>query len=1256
MEVETKTMEQLDTEIYVLNPANDENFDSCTLNPSPATVEDDQIMSIEAAFNGEIEEMEVEIDITSNTETKLVKQIQTKEEILALKLEKERKSAELKEKKRQMALKAEAEMKSAKLKQFQHLLTKSQFYTKFLSSRIADQMNDKKEVEQKKIKKNQKRKIRRMGKNNDSERESTINRPFKRKAMQLCDYMNDEEIKVSLAETEPETSSTRAIEPAEETFSTNSNGLLVSDRQPSWLTGGVLKRYQLYGYEWLRSLYLNGLNGILADEMGLGKTIQCIALICHLIEQNVSGPHLIIAPMSTLENWVAEFSKFAPGIPTCLYHGDIEKRAFLRRRFQFRVKSRDKTLFPVIISNYETILKDAKHLQRITWKFIIIDEGHRIKNFDCLLIRALKSFTSKNRILLTGTPLQNNLSELWSLLNYILPEIFDKLQVFESLFNVSGMNTDESDEKIAEEEQKNHVVSTIHEILAPFLLRRLKCDVELNLPSKRELLVYAPLTPIQQEYYSQSVSKTIYTYLQPERLQPLSAKRKRKTRNPEGYIASFFDDEVSLEDVLTQQAKHIREQEQQMALEIAERVPKTTQLHLKQMDIMQLRKCCNHPYLISFPLNPDGSLHVDEQLVQTSGKMLVLDAMLPKLKERGHKALMFSQMTSLLDFLQDYCELREYKYSILDGRMNLDERKENINNFNNDPEVFLFLLSTRAGGLGLNLTAADTVIIYDSDWNPQCDLQAVDRCHRIGQKKPVVIYRLVTANTIDQKIVERAASKRKLEKLVMHKDKFKSGKTEKKHFTKSEMLELLKSQDHERVVKTGTGENEKKIFSIDDVIMMISTLIVIVLVMSDAGTQVIPPSAPVSGPEPTAPHPPPSSSPPPPYYGPYYYQNQPPNVPQYPYQPPPGYYAYPQPQPTYVYVSSVTGGPPATELYSLSTQTTQTAGISKKKKLMWIAVCSCILLTLLFLAIFIYAVWKSSVHNSSTEPCDDFYSYACAKWKSHNISGVMESGQGTVQLEVTETLINGRKDELGSSFVHSTIYSMISACLNEELIEIKGKTPLLDFLDSLGGWPLVDGSSWDGDMDKAMHVIGEVTRIFGTNALFAIDVVPNMLENLKPVIYVQGSHGYLIPINPALLPFIPKFKKKSVVEDIIFQLVVEISGDVGNRKKSLANEIKEMISLWNTIQKTKSQKKNKIKPELVSVGELSKYTMVNWKILLGQTFKDVESISSASRIFVHEKQLLGDICKTLRKHYQPRSVSLSQLDGALQFQFPVHFT
>ncbi|XP_036120535.1 lymphoid-specific helicase isoform X4 [Molossus molossus] len=450
-------------------------------------------------------------------------------------------------------------------------------------------------------------------------------------------------------------------------------------------------------------------------------------------------------------------------------------------------------------------------LRHCYWKYLIVDEGHRIKNMKCRLIRELKRFNADNKLLLTGTPLQNNLSELWSLLNFLLPDVFDDLKSFESWFDITSLS--ETAEDIIAKEREQNVLHMLHQILTPFLLRRLKSDVALEVPPKREVVVYAPLSKKQEIFYTAIVNRTIANMFgssEKETVQLSSTGRpKRRTRKLINY-SEIDDSPNELEKLMTQIQPELDGERPVVEVNI----PVESEVNLKLQNIMMLlRKCCNHPYLIEYPIDPGTQeFKVDEELVTNSGKFLILDRMLPELKSRGHKVLLFSQMTRMLDILIDYCHFRNFNFSRLDGSMSYSERETNMHNFNTDPDVFIFLVSTRAGGLGINLTAADTVIIYDSDWNPQSDLQAQDRCHRIGQTKPVVVYRLVTANTIDQKIVERAAAKRKLEKLIIHKNHFKGGQSglnpSKSFIDPKELMELLKSRDYEREVK---GSREKVI-------------------------------------------------------------------------------------------------------------------------------------------------------------------------------------------------------------------------------------------------------------------------------------------------------------------------------------------------------------------------------------------------------------------------------------------------------------
>ncbi|KAJ2629294.1 putative ATPase, partial [Coemansia sp. RSA 1290] len=271
------------------------------------------------------------------------------------------------------------------------------------------------------------------------------------------------------------------------------NGETVSPRQPRTISGGIMKEYQLEGMEWLASLYENGLNGILADEMGLGKTLQTISFLAYLRERQVWGPFLVLCPLSTLSNWASEFYRFAPQMPVLVYHGVPEERRELRRKHLRQLGSS----FPVVLTTYEISMRDKLALQRLAWKFIVVDEGHRIKNMSCKLIRDLKSYQSSNRLLLTGTPLQNSLAELWSLLNFLLPDIFDDLDSFQAWFDFEDL----SESRIISQEASSSVISKLHQILQPFLLRRLKSDVEKHLPPKREYLITCPMAPLQYDYY-----------------------------------------------------------------------------------------------------------------------------------------------------------------------------------------------------------------------------------------------------------------------------------------------------------------------------------------------------------------------------------------------------------------------------------------------------------------------------------------------------------------------------------------------------------------------------------------------------------------------------------------------------------------------------------------------------------------------------------------------------------------------------------
>jgi ATP-dependent helicase STH1/SNF2 len=483
--------------------------------------------------------------------------------------------------------------------------------------------------------------------------------------------------------------------------------------QPSLLVGGTLKEYQVKGLQWMISLYNNNLNGILADEMGLGKTIQTISLITYLLEvKKNSGPFLVIVPLSTLTNWNLEFDKWAPSVTKIVYKGPPNTRKQQQQAIRWGN-------FQVLLTTYEYIIKDRPLLSKVKWQHMIVDEGHRMKNAQSKLSNTLTTYyNSRYRLILTGTPLQNNLPELWALLNFVLPGIFKSVKSFDEWFNTPFANTGGQDRMELTEEEQLLVIKRLHKVLRPFLLRRLKKDVEKDLPEKQERVIKCRFSALQAKLYKQLVTHN-----------------KMVVSDGKG--------------------------------------GKTGMRGLSNM-LMQLRKLCNHPFVfepVEDQMNPGRG--TNDLIWRTAGKFELLDRVLPKFKATGHRVLMFFQMTQIMNIMEDFLRLRGLKYLRLDGSTKSDDRSELLKVFNEpNSEYFCFLLSTRAGGLGLNLQTADTVIIYDSDWNPHQDLQAQDRAHRIGQKNEVKILRLISSNSVEEKILERAQFKLDMDGKVIQAGKF----------------------------------------------------------------------------------------------------------------------------------------------------------------------------------------------------------------------------------------------------------------------------------------------------------------------------------------------------------------------------------------------------------------------------------------------------------------------------------------------------
>ncbi|WKX89357.1 hypothetical protein Q1695_008755 [Nippostrongylus brasiliensis] len=457
----------------------------------------------------------------------------------------------------------------------------------------------------------------------------------------------------------------------------------------------TLRDYQLEGLNWMLHAWCKHNSCILADEMGLGKTIQSIAFLAALYHRyELFGPFLVVVPLSTMAAWQKEFAQWAPDMNLVTYMGDVNSREQIRQ-FEWYVPGTKKIKVNAVLTTYEILLKDKPFLGSFQWAALAVDEAHRLKNDESLLYSCLSSFNCDHRLLITGTPLQNSLKELWALLHFIMPEKFDSWPEFEAGHN-----------------DKDHKgISALHRKLEPFLLRRVKKDVEKSLPPKLEQILRVDMTAQQKQYYKWILTKNY----------------RELSKGVKGSINGF----VNL--------------------------------------VMELKKCCNHASLVrqydNYESDPQARL---QQLLKSSGKLILLDKLLCRLKDTGHRVLIFSQMVMMLDILQEYLQLRRFPAQRLDGSMRADLRKQALDHYNAEGSTdFAFLLSTRAGGLGINLATADTVIIFDSDWNPQNDLQAMSRAHRIGQTRQVNIYRLVTRNSMEEEIVERAKRKLVLDHLVI---------------------------------------------------------------------------------------------------------------------------------------------------------------------------------------------------------------------------------------------------------------------------------------------------------------------------------------------------------------------------------------------------------------------------------------------------------------------------------------------------------
>lgn len=677
---------------------------------------------------------------------------------------------------------------------------------------------------------------------------------------------------------------------------------------------GKLKSYQLKGLRWLDSLFSQGINGILADEMGLGKTIQAIALLAHLSENKGNwGPFLVIAPAITLFNWFAELQRFCPNLSVLPYWGALKDRKVLRRYLQQKHLGRRDSPFHVIVTSYQIAVSDEKVFHKTKWQYIILDEAQAIKNMNSLRWNTLLSIQSKNKLLLTGTPIQNTMAELWALLHFIMPLLFDSHEQFQEWFS---KNIERQDKQKMNQIQLNR----LHAILKPFMLRRVKKDVEKEIGKKFEHEVFCELTRRQRELYerikgrlsveslfkmreSKDKAKNLMNLVMqfrkvcnhpelferkqvessllfcdesfnPKKLyfsnqsrcqvifmnefnNPLNFSMGRKVAefnkevlNAKGISFALYEwyvqwkERLGMSDVLfnffmkgTEKSLltilcsfHYLSRRSSNKLSITS--SSTTTLPSKilfDFDSLSsgsllfkrlfLEKVVTQPIrlLTHFP-KPPSTNHIWSHsplvqfrsrfpdlssLINDSAKLRYLDKLLKKLKKEKKRALVFCQMTKMLDILEDFLQFKRHKYFRLDGSCDISDRRDMVNEFQRNSDVFVFLLSTRAGGLGVTLTAADAVIFFDNDWNPTMDAQAADRAHRIGRTEDVHVYNLITKNTVEERIIRRAKHKKEVQKTLY------SGETFKANMFKPNEIANLLFEDKDIEKMNGTDKKNE---------------------------------------------------------------------------------------------------------------------------------------------------------------------------------------------------------------------------------------------------------------------------------------------------------------------------------------------------------------------------------------------------------------------------------------------------------------
>ncbi|XP_043917310.1 SWI/SNF-related matrix-associated actin-dependent regulator of chromatin subfamily A containing DEAD/H box 1 [Protopterus annectens] len=512
--------------------------------------------------------------------------------------------------------------------------------------------------------------------------------------------------------------------------------------QPSILNkSSELKPYQKIGLNWLALLHKHGVNGILADEMGLGKTVQAISLLAYLYEEGDLGPHLVIVPASTLDNWLRELNHWCPDLKVVLYYGSLEDRKYLRA--DILSKAID---FNVIVTTYSCAISNADDrslFRRLKLHYAIFDEGHMLKNMSAIRYQHLMTFNAMNRLLLTGTPLQNNLLELMSLLNFIMPNMFSSsTSEIRRMFSSKAKSTEE--QCIFEKERILHA----KQIMKPFVLRRVKSEVLQQLPPKQDQIEFCGMSERQAALYDDlynKIKKSINSSEKSSELCNVMMQLRKMANHPVLHRQYYTSEKLrQMAKLMLKEPSH-RDANPDLIFE-----------DMQAMTDFELNHLC-------YEFTSITEFALEKAILLDSGKFQALERILAQLKEKGDRAVLFSQFTMMLDIIEVFLRHHKYRYVRLDGKTQIADRIHVIDQYNTDMDIFVFLLSTKAGGLGINLTSANVVILHDIDCNPYNDKQAEDRCHRVGQTKTVSVIKLISKGTIEESMLKIGQQKLRLE-------------------------------------------------------------------------------------------------------------------------------------------------------------------------------------------------------------------------------------------------------------------------------------------------------------------------------------------------------------------------------------------------------------------------------------------------------------------------------------------------------------